>query len=248
MKLIEMLKFIGSKTALLNANGDFVDGIVSKEDLIRFINYRRLYLFLKFADSFPETYTVTTTVDTVNGQSEYTFGGDTLGDKLEIRYMGIKFSSTDIKYTRVFRDDYRNLFYVDTDVTRFSKKAPKYYDTAYKDTTDPRKQLYNSFGIVPIPDADIEEGIMIKYVEIPKDLSDDDDVAWEMPNNAHYLICDYAIADVWEAKGDDNKADRALNRAYQNDNNFFSNYQPVASDEPAISNLSRNFNVRIRRR
>lgn len=246
MDLLHIEKFVGYRTAILDSAGTFVDGIVDKTALDVFINDRYKDLFMEFAEKYPEHYEVNSLFNLVANQRDYVLGGDAL-DHLELRYMGIKYSSSATEFTRVRQKDYRALFDESTDSTLYSTTSPFYYKSAQRDTGSPNDDLYRSVGIVPTPSASVTNGLTVRYVEIPNDMTLDEDSPTAIPSTCHKLIALYAVADVWEAKGDTAKSERALNRAMMAQKTFFDNYQPSASDEPAYWSPDRNFNSKIRR-
>lgn len=245
MTLLDIKKYIGRKCALLNSSGAYVDGLVSEADLEELINIRYKELFMEMSEKYPFEYEVDAHIDLVDNQSEYTFGGD-MTDAFEIRYVGVKYASTDTVFTRARRIDRSTAFEYDTDDSAFTVGSPRYYLTTIKYTADDK--LYKGLRLLPTPTDDIAGGLYIRYVEVPQEMDEDTDEPYNLPSPARSLLGDMVVADVWEIKGDWARSDKSLNRFLYKKDEFFKSYQPLASDEPVITRNKRNFNPNIRTR
>lgn len=249
MTLLELKQFVGLKTAILSNAGAYVDGMVHEADLVTFINIRRQELFMKFAERYPTHYEQKAYADLEAGIDEYTINGQAL-DFLDIRYVGLKYSTSDTVYTRARQLDYRLLQPTNTDTTGFATSNPKYEFTMLKELNPVNGLIEERRAILlrPIPTVAVTDGLYLRYVEIPTDMSIDTHSPTDMPTVAHSIIALYAIADVWETKGDWVKSEKAMNRAVYKEKEFFENYQPAASDEPVTVQLTRTYRAGAVRR
>lgn len=240
----DIKKYAALKTALINTAGDYVDGLVTDEDLDFYGNEIYKELFMRFAEKFPEHFEVTSYAPITVDVGKYKIGGDA-ADHLEFKWVGIKYSSTATEYKRVKRIERSIAFSTDDDRTGFSQTAPKYLLSAVK--TAIGEPTERAMEILPAPDATVADGLELVYIEIPLDLTNSDTPS-SIPSTAHKLIANYLIADIWETKGDNAKADKALLRAEEKEQKFFENYQPKASDTPANWSPDRSFSPYRRRR
>lgn len=232
MTRAQLKTYIARKCALLNSANTYVDGLVSETDLNDLLNIQYKTLFMELAEKYPFEYEVTAKMDTVADQQTYTLGGD-MTDSFVITYVGIKYASTDTKYTRVRRLDFNTAHEGDIDTSIFSVSSPRYYHGTVKYTSDDK--LYKSISLLPIPDASVENGLYFRYTEIPQDMDEDTDEPYNLPATAHKLLAESVIADVWEIKGDWTRSDKALNRYLYNKKGFFDSYQPLAGDDPTVT-------------
>lgn len=230
---------IGRKTNIMNSSGTIVDGLVTDDDLDVFIQMRYREMFNVMAEKYPENFEVTTTWDTVISRTDYAFSGGS-ADLFEVRYVGIKYASTDTYFTRAMPKPYSDLFKYSTDTSWFNTSSPKYALTTLKQTTT--EILYPAIMVLPAPTAVVTDGLMVRYVEMPPDFSDDADVLTILPDTAQHIVGYAVIADVWEKKGDWAKAERAFNRFLLARKEFMEGYTPRASDTPVRMIPSMEFN------
>jgi hypothetical protein len=234
----EVKVFIATQTAMLNDRGDFVDMLVTEGDLVNIINMVYRKLVLTFSSKFPEHYMVTAYDNLVSGQHKYTLEGN-ITDLIVIDYVGMKYKSTDTSYTRCKPSTFKKLFPNNTDVTSYGQGTARYYKETQK-SIKPVK-LIKSLGIVPVPTENITSGLMVKYIEMPDRIADDADEFYSIPLSAIDLLGEMAIPYVWGAKQDFVRRDKATTIAEKAEIRFFSDYQPDASDEPIVTELSRSF-------
>lgn len=235
-------KYAAIKTALINRAGTYVDGLVSDSDLDFFLYERYKDLFMKFAEKFPEHYETVSYANTTANVNKYIIGGDA-GDHLEFRWVGLKYNSSANEYTRCTRVDRDYLFQTNDSDDTLSQTRPFYMLVAAKEGEEQATKRAIEFW--PKPTATVTNGIKLIYVEIPQQPQDEDSLT-AIPSTAHSLLSNYLQVDIWDTKGDSNKAERALNRAMAAEEKFFENYQPKASDRPAHWIPDKIFNPLVR--
>lgn len=247
MTLDNIRKSVGRKCSLLDSTGTFVDGLVLEADLTEMANERWRYLHLKFANKFPEALTVESTLDLVEDQHTYDITAITTGaEEMDISYVGIMFDTDDEHYTRVLPKNYKRLFKDDTDLTLFQQSNP-YYAIVPKMPAAAGDEIEGrSIRIVPTPDTAVTDGLLMKIVETPVDMSATDDTPYTLPNMMHELIVDYMVADVWQIKRDWANSNEAMARAGYNERRFFEEYQVSSSDQPVRIDAGKRFTPNLR--
>lgn len=235
----EIKSYVGSKTNLVNSLGQIIDGLITDNILQTFINTQYKSLYYEFVESFPELYEVEAKIDLTSGQFLYAFKND-VSDAFTVRWLGAKFSSTDTKYTRLRRKDYRQIIPNDDDISAFVTANPFYSFTSEKDGVSGK--LTQAIRITPTPTATVTEGLKMIYTEEPQLMINPNDTPYTIPEKAHILIAMAVISDIWETKGDWPKSERTMNRFLQKKKEFFDNWMPLASDEPAYFTPDRSFN------
>jgi hypothetical protein len=241
MDFNEMKQYIGSLTALTNSSGVFIGGIVTEIDLERFINIRYKQLFNTFSEMYEDRFSMAANIDLLDGQEVYPLIDD-LSDTHVIKVVYVK-SHENADSIRAYRKKEGTLKNNIDGMTRGSYGKPFYYTTSVKLLP---KKLVPAIGILPIPDRDVQDGITVKYVELPVKLENSDDIPYQIPDGAHELICLAVISDVWQAKKDWQTAERTFNRFLHERNEFMSSYQPEASDKPPATVPSKGFKLRRR--
>jgi len=233
MNLEEINLKIGRKTQLIDSSGNFVDGNVNKADCTSFVNDRYRQLYLKFANKFPEYGQYHEYLDITANTSLYLFNNLT-EDMLVLNYVGIKYSSTDDKYTTVKRREANLLFKNNMDPTKFNKETPYFRFS---------RDAIGGLGItiLPTPTENVPNGLYVEYVILPEELSGNNDVP-NIPEGLQDVLVAYAIADVWETKRDWSNSNQALNRAKDLDKEFFDNYKPKSSMTPVRYGIGKSFN------
>lgn len=247
MTLDEIRKAVGRKCSLLDSNGLFVDGLVLEADLTDMANERWRYLHLKYANKFPEALTVESEIDLVEDQHTYDLSAITTGaTEMDLRYVGIMFNSTDTYYTRVMPKDYKLLFKDSTDLSIFKQTNPYYFILPTDPAVAGDEITGRSIRIVPTPDAAVTDGLLVRLVETPVDMSADEDTPYTLPNMMHELIVDYMVADVWQIKRDWTNSNEAMGRAAYNEKRFFDEYQPSSADLPVKIDIGKRFKPKLR--
>jgi len=224
---------VGRKCQLVDSSGVFVDGNVTEADVTSFQNDRHRQLYLKLIDKYPFLGQYQEPIDLVANQEFYSFDDLTV-DLLVPNYVGIKYASTDTDYTRVLRKEHNRLFRYSTSKDNLDKSHPSYVFSM--NTT-------GDWGITisPTPDAAVTDGLYIEYVLLPADLTGSGQT-FSTPELLQDVQIAYVIADVWEAKRDWGNSNQALNRAMLLENEFFTNFNPKASDTPAKMGINKSFN------
>ena len=225
----------------MTQGGVFVDGLVSEADIAEYINNAYHYIQLQLAEKYPDSLTVEATQALEEDVSLYAIGGEALDTILPL-YIGIKYNSTDTEFTRCTRRSYKQLFPDGTSEEGFTESKPYYYMGTIKNNTT--GVLVPAIGIVPTPETTISGGLFMRYTELASNLDEATDEPYAVPPTAHELIAMKAITDVWEQKGDWAKSERAMNRFLFGLQVFFDNYQPLAADEPHVTEPGRIFSPR----
>lgn len=242
MTLQELQLFVGYKTALVNSSGEFVDSMISTTELNTYINTRYKEFFWKLAEKYPESYEMEALTDITADEDTYPFGFGTSGDTQDlytVRRVSVKYDTTDTEFTRARPRSRRQLVAQDGDTSSFVQTAPYYYVTAVKTSGDAHMQ---AIVLLPEPDTTVSNGLQIIYIENPPELSALTDTPINIPEVAHHLIGMATIPDVWEAKGDWTKSEKAYNRYLYAEKRFFDNYMPMAGDEVIGMIPSKSFN------
>lgn len=245
MTLDNIRKSVGRKCSLLDSSGNFVDGLVLEADLTAMANERWRYLHLKYANKFPEALTVEVYQDLVADQSRYTLNTDTQTE-FDLLYVGIKYSSDDDYYKRVMPKSYKQLFNSNTDVSGHSESNPYYYIVPAEIVAPATTISRRAIELVPEPDTAVTDGLMYRIIEMPTDMSGDDDTPYTLPSIMHELIVDYMVADVWQIKRDWANSNEAMGRASYNERRFFDEYQISSSDQPVRMSIGKRFTPNIR--
>jgi len=149
----------------------------------------------------------------------------------------LKYDSTMQDYVRARAGDERSLRDHDSFSANYAVTDPQYYRTMVKQNP---KRSVRGLGILPVPTQDFDNGGYIRYVETPAKLELDTDTPYQLPEVAHILIPMAVISDVWEAKGDWSKAERAFNRYLYQEDEFLKSYQPQSSDRPVATHFGDN--------
>lgn len=247
MTLDEIRKSVGRKCSLLDSTGAFVDGLVLEADLTEMANERWRYLHLKFANKFPEALTVESKLDLVEDQHTYDLTAVTTGaEEMDLQYVGIMYDTDDEHYTRVLPRHYKRLFKADTDLTLFQQSNPFYAVVPNMPAVAGNEIEGRSIRIVPTPDAAVTDGLLMRIVETPVEMSEDGDTPYTLPNIMHELIVDYMVADVWQIKRDWANSNEAMGRAAYNEKRFFDEYQVTSSDQPVKIDIGKRFRPNLR--
>jgi hypothetical protein len=239
MTFLEIKTQVARKCGLLNYAGAYVDGMVSETDLEDLINTRYREMFVQIAEKYPYMFEVEGIFDTVASQAQYTLSGDA-SDIYELKYVGIKFNSTDTDYSEVDRIEFDIAHPDKINTDLFSEANPKYYRTAAKSSVD--GALTDSIVFLPVPATTVTNGGYIRYLETPAKMTSDTHTPSMLPLTAHSLLVEKVIPDIWEIKGDWARSDKALNRFIFDEERFYKDYQPIASGKPARVQLNRVFN------
>ena len=137
----------------------------------------------------------------------YTFGSDAtdiLGYPL---YVGIKYNSDDDDYTKVSlygaNNAYKAAYGRDT-FDNFTESNPVYTAT----TIDVSGVFTSAISVKPVPEEPVTNGVHIRYIEKPAELSSDSDVP-RLPLGYQKFIADGAVSDLCDQVLNDHvKADR----------------------------------------
>lgn len=247
----DIIKMVGRKTGIMDANDQIVDSVVTKKALFDFLNMRYRQIFMEMAERFPHTFATIAMRDLVTDKKTYVIGGHA-HDALHILYVGVKYNPSDQFYTRARRIEFDKAFEHQINPDVFSKSDPRYIlDTLRQPSEIERpyrhKLLKPAITLLPIPDTDVENGLMIRYVETPRRLKNMQETIYNLPERAQDALALFVIADVWEAKGDWSRSERALNRAKITLYDFFNTYQPTSADEVIRFTPNRRYNP-LRRR
>jgi hypothetical protein len=244
MKLSEIQEAVGRKCSLLDGSGNFVDGLVSAEDITALANLRWREIHVRFSDKFPDDLAIEVTLNLVKDQGDYEITGLNTSE-YTLPYVGVKYSASDQYYRKVRRSRDDSLNKVDTDTRKFSTTAPFYSRVAESDSTPPgsaQVPINRLIRLRPIPDANVTAGLFLKVIEMPAFMEIGNDTPYTLPEAAHSLIVDFVVADVWEIKRDWTNSNEALNRAMLSDKLFFQNYQPTTADIPVRISPGKGFN------
>jgi hypothetical protein len=240
MILDDIRTAVGRKCSLLDSSGTFVDGLVLEADLTAMANERWKYLHLKYANKFPQALTLKRTEDLVEDQSIYDIGTST-SEEMDLIYVGIMYDTDDEYYTRVMPLGHKRLFKDDTDTSDHQQSSPYYYVVPSANTDGMR-----AIELVPEPDTDVTDGLLLRYLPIPADMSADDDTPYTLPTLMHQLIVDYMVSDVWQIKRDWANSNEAMGRASYNEKRFFDEHQPNSSDQPVRIDAGKRFRPNLR--
>lgn len=244
MTFAEIRSAVGRKCSLVDGSGSFVDGLVSEADVLALANARWKELHLRFADKFPEGMTLEFTKNLVDDQEDYEIQEATAIDD-RLVYVGIKYDSTATYFTRVRRRPYTKLNEANTDSTIYSQTSPFYMVVPTRETAaegSSQQALTPTIRLRPIPDANVTNGLFVRFIELPENMVLDSDTPYTLHPLMHSLIVDYVVADVWEIKRDWANSNEALNRATMNEKNFWASYQPTTMDEPVRYDVGKTWN------
>lgn len=230
----QMKQFIGRKCQLTNSSGDFVDGNVSEGDVTSFLNTRKDFFYLKLVDKFPFLGEYEEPMNLVQDTNFYAFS-DLTADQLHINYIGLKYSDSDTEYVKASYGEYNTLFKTNTSEEGLDTGHPT-YRFSRNNTGDYGLSIY------PTPSAAVTDGMLVRYVILPADLTSDSESFVYLPALSTPIVEAYAIADVWETKNDWTNSNQALNRAIALEDEFFKSYDPYGQDKPVKFNIGKTFN------
>lgn len=245
MNLDSIRKAVGRQCSLLNSAGEFVDGLVLEADLTALANERWKYLHLKYANKFPEAMTIEVTQNLVADEGTYTLDTTDYTD-FDLQYVGIMYDTDSEYYTRVRPRAYKILYKDSTDTTSHLQSNPYYYVLPAPIGAGEDHISQRAIEIVPTPDTNVTDGLMYKMVEMPQDMSADEDIPYTLPTIMHSLIVDYMVADVWQIKRDWANSNEAMGRATYNEKRFFDEYQITSSDLPMKMDIGKRFRPNLR--
>lgn len=224
---------IGTKCQLLDSSGNIIDGLITTANLNTFINDRKDELFMELVENYPKHFEVTELIDTTDNTAFYAFSNLTT-TKYLVRYVGIKYSSSDSSHKRVLPISNKVAYMADNSSTKFSTESP-YYIQELSDGVE-------GIRLLPTPATGVAGGLYIKYVPLPETLTQNTDLLTNFPPGIERVIVQYCIADVWETKRDYNTSNQAFNRAEILKKNFFDNYLPSANDSLPTIGTGKIFN------
>jgi len=245
MTLDEIRKSVGRKCSLLDSSGDFVDGLVLEADLTEMANERWKYLHLKYANKYPQALTIERTEDLVEDQSIYSINSAT-STEMDLVYVGVMYDTTDEYYKRVMPLGHKRLFGNNTDTSDFEQTSPYYYVLPGTLGDGDEHISERAINLVPTPDTDVTDGLLLRFIEVPSDMVDDSDTPYTLPTLMHQLIIDYMVADVWQIKRDWANSNEAMGRATYNEARFFEEHQPTSSDQPIRFDAGKRFTPNLR--
>lgn len=234
MTFADIREAVGRKCSLVDSSGAFVDGLVSEADVLALSNIRWRELHTKFSEKFPDGLDLEFTKDLVDGTELYEVNEATADDD-SLTYVAVKYATSDTFYTRAKRARYKTLKRYDTDSSKFSTTNPYYAMVPSRQDAEvgsSQQAIKAAFILRPIPDANVTDGLLVKFVEEPEPMVIDADTPYTLPKGMHSVLVDYVVADVWEIKRDWANSNEAMNRAVMNEKAFFANYQPTSMDEP----------------
>jgi len=148
---------------------------------------------------------------------EFAIGGDA-DDLVFIRRVGVKYDTSDEYYRTCHQRDENDLYKSGNE--SYSEVYPVWYQTSSLVSS----VLTTTIGILPEPTENITNGIELRYVQLPGEMSSDSDVP-RLPLNAHALLAKGATADAlrkmfrfeeamsWEAEYKMGKAEMLSNYA-----------------------------------
>lgn len=230
--LAKMQEEVGVKTQLVDKDGEFVDGNVTKDNVTSFLNNRKNELYLKIMNKYPEGGQEEEMLTLSAGESFIPFSDLSLS-QVVLNYVGIKYGAAQPDFTKVNHKEHNVLFRRSTSTKGISPTSPKY---SFKREGD---EL--GIKIYPAPSETITDGVLVQYVLLPEDLFDPTDIPFGIPVLLHPVLVAYAIADVWETKRDWANSNQALNRAIMLEDKFFENYDPIGSDLPGRISVNKTF-------
>lgn len=200
MKLSEIRNDVGSKINQYNDTTDtFVPGFVTTAEVDRWTNQSFEDIYKWYALANKGRFSVPATADTVEGQAVYAFGGDAV-DLLAIEYVGVKLSSTDSDYTTVYPLDQGNFYQVGSE--KVPENAPRYFERQVLNELTGNYMLAIEFPEDCIPKENITDGLLIKYIERPPLMTEDDDIPEKLPRELHKLLVLGAAIPALEKMGE----------------------------------------------
>jgi hypothetical protein len=204
MTLSEIRNDIGSKINQYSDETDtFVEGFITETELDRWINQAFEELYMWYALANKGRFSVKATVDTVEDQGVYTFGGDAT-DLLALESVGIKYSSTDTYYKTAYPNTPKR-FYLEGG-EEAAEGAPMYFERQIYDSVNEEYVLAIEFPEDCIPDTAVTDGLQVWYIERPPELSTGTDEPQKLPKELHKYIVIGASVPALEKMGEYDQA------------------------------------------
>jgi len=237
MTLLEILNDVGSRINQYNASTDsFVSGFVTTAEVKRWANQSFEEIYKWYALANKGRFSVSATVDTVEDQAIYTFGGDA-ADLLAIESVYIMYDTTDTDYTRVYPIEIND--FVLSGSEKVPSGCPRYSEIQVYNTDTEHYVLGIEFLEDCIPDEAVTDGLKVRYIERPPTMTADTDIPEKLPSELHKLVVIGAAIPAFEKMGDYQAAGYLENKYNSQIKSFFSQEQSITSKGTKKIKMSR---------
>lgn len=227
MTLAELRNDLGSTINQYNASSDvFVTGFVTTAEATRWLNQSFEELYKWYALANKGRFSVPATVDSVEDQAIYTFGGDA-ADLLALESVFIKYDTTDTDYTRAYPIEDSDFYLVGSETA--AQGAPRYKEIQVYNTDTSHYVLAVEFIEEGVPDTAVTGGIKINYIERPPKMTEETDIPEKLPSELHKFIVTGAAVNAFIKMGDTTMADYMENRYNMKIKSFFAQEQSLTS-------------------
>jgi hypothetical protein len=217
---------VGTECGLTDVTGVFVDSFVTELNVTSLINKWGRNMSLKLSNKFPTYNKWEDYFNTIVGVSVYPFSTNLSKDLHVLNYVGVKYDSSATNYTKASRTLYNKEFKYDTDTSNSLTTHPKYiFDN---DDTG-----LAGIRILPTPTVAVTNGIYARYQILPEPLVEANDEFINFPELLNDCLLEYVCSDVWKLKRDFASRNQVFQGAQLLENDFWRNFDPKGSDEPA---------------